>query len=106
MYVTRKKQLRKRKMDPSVAVLNRMFLVEDGARSLIDDTLRQTKYHDAGQAPDFRNISKFVFTSNPYFTRLWGFIPIGVMNSDPIARPTPSPATPDRTLATRAPTTM
>ena len=42
MYVTRKKQLRKRKMDPSVAVLNRMFLVEDGARSLIDDTLRQT----------------------------------------------------------------
>jgi hypothetical protein len=81
MYVTRKKQLRKRKMDPSVAVLNRMFLVEDGARSLIDDTLRQTKYHDRGRTPDFKNISKFVFTSNPYFTRLWGFIPIGVMNS-------------------------
>lgn len=60
MYVTRKKQLRKRKMDPSVAVLNRMFLVEDGARTLIDDTLRQTKYHDAGRIPDFRNIAKFV----------------------------------------------
>jgi hypothetical protein len=81
LYVSRKKQLRKRKTDPSVSVLYRMFLVEDGARSLIDDTLRQTKYHDGSKAPDFRNISKFVFTSNPYFTKLWGFIPIGVMNS-------------------------
>jgi len=81
LYVARKKQFRKRKGDPSVAVLNKMFLVEDGARSLIDDTLRQTKYHDVGIVPDFESISKFVFRSNPYFTKLWGVIPVGVVNS-------------------------
>ncbi len=81
LYVARRKQFRKRKGDPSVAVLNKMFLVEDGARSLIDDTLRQTKYHDGGVVPDFASIAKFVFRSNPYFTKLWGIIPVGVMNS-------------------------
>jgi len=81
MYVRRKKLLRKRKMDPSVAVLNQVFLVENGARSLIEDTLRQTRYHDDGNPPDFRGISKFVFMSNPYFTKLWGVIPVGLTNS-------------------------
>jgi len=81
MYVRRKKLLRKRKMDPSVAVLYQVFLVENGARSLIDDTLRQTRYHDVGNPPDFRGISKFVFMSNPYFTKLWGVIPVGLTNS-------------------------
>ena len=54
-YVARKDR-RKRKEDSKVAVLNKMFLVEIGAKSLIDDTLKQTKYHDNGRAPDFKNI--------------------------------------------------
>ena len=80
-YVARKKQYRKRKEDSKVAALNRIFLIEVGARSLIDDTLKQTKYHDSGKAPDFKNISRFVFNSNPYFNKLWGFIPIGLTNN-------------------------
>lgn len=80
-YVTRKKQYRKRKEDSKVAALNRIFLVEVGAKSLIDDTLKQTRYHDSGKAPDFKNISRFVFNSNPYFNKLWGVIPIGLTNN-------------------------
>ncbi len=73
---------RKRKEDPQGrSGFNRAFLVEVGARSLIDDTLKQTKYHDYGRAPDFKNITKYVFDSNPYFNKLWGLIPIGLSNN-------------------------
>jgi hypothetical protein len=80
-YIVRRKQYRKRKEDPKVAALNRMFLIEVGAKSLIDDTLKQTRYHDTGAAPDFKGISKYVFNSNPYFNKLWGLIPIGLTDS-------------------------
>ena len=79
-YMARKDR-RKRREDSKVAVLNKMFLVEIGAKSLIDDTLKQTKYHDDGRAPDFKNIAKYVFDSNRYFNRLWGYIPIGLSNN-------------------------
>ena len=80
-YVARRKQFRKRKEDSSVAVFNKAFLVEVGARSLIDDTLKQTQYHDSGAVPDFKSISKYIFSSNPYFNKLWGFISIGLTNN-------------------------
>ncbi len=78
-YLARK-LLRKRKEDSRVAALNKIFLVEVGAKSLIEDTLKQTRYHDAGAVPDFRGITKYVFTSNPYFNKLWGVVPIGRAN--------------------------
>ncbi|MGD2271379.1 MAG: hypothetical protein PVI06_13320 [Desulfobacterales bacterium] len=78
---TARKLFRKRKEDSKVAALNRIFLIETGAKSLIDDTLKQTKYHNGGQAPDFESISKFAFNSNPYFNKLWGVIPIGLTNN-------------------------
>ncbi len=78
---TARRLFRKRKEDSKVAALNRMFLIETGAKSLIDDTLKQTKYHDSGREPDFESISKYAFNSNPYFNRLWGVIPIGLMNN-------------------------
>ena len=84
LYLKRRKMFRKRTGDPQVAVLYKMFLVEDGARSLIDDTLKQTRYHHSDNKdnkPDFRSISTYVFMSNPYFNKLWGVIPIGIMNS-------------------------
>jgi len=80
-YIARKKQSRKRKGDPSTAVLSKMFLVEVGAQNLIGDTLKQTRYHDSGNPPDFKDIAKYVFRSNPYFNKLWGVIPIGVANN-------------------------
>jgi len=80
-YVSRKKQHRKRKGDPSAAVLSKAFLVEVGAQNLIQDTLKQTRYHDSGNAPDFKGLAKYVFRSNPYFNRLWGVIPIGLANN-------------------------
>ena len=78
---TARKIFRKRKEDSRVIALNRVFLVETGAQSLIDDTLKQTKYHDAGRTPDFDGIAKYAFNSNPYFNKLWGVIPIGLMNN-------------------------
>ena len=80
-YIARKKQYRKRKEDPKVAAMDRMFLVEVGAKSLIEDTLKQTRYHDAEKQPDFENISKYVFNSNPYFNKLWGVFPVGLTNN-------------------------
>ena len=79
-YLARK-IFRKRREDSKVAALNKMFLVEVGAKSLIEDTLKQTRYHDSGVVPDFRGISKFVFNSNPYFNKLWGVVPIGLTNN-------------------------
>ena len=79
--ITGKKYLRKRKEDPKVAVLNKMFLIDVGARALVDDTLKQTRYHNSGDVPDFESISKYVFNANPYFNKLWGIIPIGTTNS-------------------------
>jgi len=81
LYLRRRKMFRKRRGDPQVAVLYKMFLVEDGARSLIDDTLKQTQYHDKDNEPNVKNIAKYVFMSNPYFNKLWGVIPIGLTNS-------------------------
>ena len=78
---TARKIFRKRKEDSRVVAINRMFLIETGAKSLIDDTLKQTKYHDSGQVPDFEGISKYAFNSNPYFNKLWGVIPIGLTNN-------------------------
>jgi hypothetical protein len=78
---TARKIFRKRKEDSRVVALNRMFLIETGAKTLIDDTLKQTKYHDSGREPDFKSISKFALNSNPYFNKLWGVIPIGLMNN-------------------------
>lgn len=80
-YILRRKQFRKRKEDAKVNTLNKAFLVETGAKTLIEDTLKQTRYHDTGTAPNFRNISRFVYGSNPYFNKLWGFIPVGLMNN-------------------------
>ncbi len=81
LYLRRKKMFRKRKTDPQVAVLYKMFLVEDGARTLIDDTLKQTQYHAKNNEPNCKNIAKYVFMSNPYFNKLWGVIPIGLTNN-------------------------
>ena len=78
---TARRIYRKRKEDSRVVALNRMFLIETGAKSLIDDTLKQTKYHDSSHVPDFDSISRFAFNSNPYFNKLWGVIPIGLMNN-------------------------
>lgn len=81
-YLIRKKQNRKRKEDSRVALLNKVFLVEEGVKMIVQDTLRQTRYHDNDKAsPDFGSIAKFVFRSNPYFTKLWGFIPLGMVNN-------------------------
>ena len=78
---TARRIYRKRKEDSRVVALNRVFLIETGAKSLIDDTLKQTKYHDSSRVPDFDSISRFAFNSNPYFNKLWGVIPIGLMNN-------------------------
>lgn len=80
-YIMRKKNYRKRKEDSKIAMLDSMFFVEHGAKSLIDDTLKQTQYHDKGKAPDFKNIVKYIFNSNPYFNKLWGIIPLGLSNN-------------------------
>ena len=81
-YLIRSKQHRKRKEDSRVALINKVFLVEEGVKLIVQDTLRQTRYHDNDdERPDFSSITKFVFRSNPYFTKLWGFIPVGMVNN-------------------------
>ncbi len=77
IYNLRSKNLR-RKLDRVTSISDRLFLVEEGSKRLIEDTLKQTRYYEKGQVrPEFDNTSKFVFTSNPVYNRVLGAIPMG-----------------------------
>ncbi len=79
-YNLRRKH-RRRRFDQITSISDRVFLVVEGARRLIGDTLSQTKYlRKGGQTPRFVDISKFVFESNPVFNRVLGLFPLGMFN--------------------------
>jgi hypothetical protein len=76
-----KRKYRRRRFDHVTSVTDRLFLIQEGAARLIRDALSQTVYlRKGGQDPKFLDISKFVFSSNPVFNRVFGIIPMGVSN--------------------------
>lgn len=73
----------RRRPDHIMTITDRLFLIQDGAARLIQDTLRQTRYlKKTDESPDMEDISKVVFNNNPAFTRIFGVkvLPISLFN--------------------------
>ena len=75
IYQLRLKNMR-RKLDRVASFSDRLFLVEEGAKRLITDTLKEAKYVRPGQELDLQSTSRFVLSVNPYFTSLFGVMPV------------------------------
>lgn len=75
VYQMRMKNLR-RKLDRVASFSDRLFLVEEGSKRLITDTLKEAKYARPGKEVDLLSTSRFVLSINPYYTSLFGVMPV------------------------------
>ena len=73
---------KRRNEDHIMTVGDRMFLIQDGVLRLIDDYLQHVRYlrKEAGQQPDFKEISNSVFATNPIFNRVMGLFSLSRTN--------------------------
>lgn len=76
-----KRKFHRRRFDSVTSIADRLFLIREGAARLIKDTLSQTQYLKREKTqPQFLEISKFVFGSNPVFNRVLGALPMGLFH--------------------------
>lgn len=81
-YETRIK-FKRRNLDFIQPLMERMFLIEEGVKRAVEDTLKQTRYlkkDGSAQEPRLLDISKRVFENNPYFNRLIGVFSVSLLN--------------------------
>lgn len=81
-YETRIKY-RRRSLDYIQPLFERMFLIEDGVKRCVEDTLKQTRYLKKDGTPQetrLLEISKRVFENNPFFNRLIGVFSVSLLN--------------------------
>ncbi len=72
----------RRHPDQIMTLNDRIFMVQEGTARVILDFLRQARYLEKYQDhPKFLEISKAVFEHNPIFGRLFGYIPINMLNN-------------------------
>lgn len=80
MYVARPTGQRRLREDSMTHVVNKVFLIEEAAQQMMDDTLRQTyllnNYKDR---PRLENVTRFVMNNNYYFNRVWAVIPVSAL---------------------------
>jgi hypothetical protein len=71
-----------RRADQASGLADRLFLISDGVKRTIVDTKRLIKYLRKDSTPYSRlmEITKSVFDSNPYFNRMVGLFPVGLMH--------------------------
>ncbi len=79
IYEMRAKRGR-RKMDKTHSLVDRIFMIEIGARRLSEDTQLQVKYFNRDRQNDFETAFNYVFSSNPIFNRLFGLVPINLVD--------------------------
>lgn len=73
----RHRKANRRKEDPIVHLINRMFLIEDGAKKLVETLKTRLKLMDAyADVPDFRRTVAYSLSTNQYLEKAWGFIPV------------------------------
>ena len=77
-----KHRYKRRNYDHISSVSDRMFLVQEGAARIVGDLLKQTRYikRDSNNNTKMIDMVKNVFDNNPYFNRLMGIVPVGLMN--------------------------
>jgi hypothetical protein len=74
---------RRRNLDFIQSIFERLFLIEDGMKRLIEDTLKQTRYlkKDNGNNDEkLLDVSRHVFENNPFFNRLMGVFSVSLLN--------------------------
>jgi len=80
VFENRDKLLRRR-YDPMMSFTDRVFLVKMGCAWIVHDFLKQIRFlRYGGQPPKLLNITKNVFSKNPYFNNILGVIPTGKTN--------------------------
>jgi|GEM_PF-4413028 len=76
-----RKRYKRRNLDHIATIADRLFLMQDGAQRLVKDTVKQARYmRKDGPPPRMLDVTKGIFDMNPVFTKLLGFIPIGLCN--------------------------
>lgn len=77
----KREKYKRRKWDHVESFFDRTFLVQDGFRRLIDESLQHIRYfRKDGQTPKMIETSKTVFENNAYFNRVMGVIPTGLLH--------------------------
>jgi hypothetical protein len=74
---------RRRNMDYIQGLFERLFLIEDGMKRLIEDTLKQTRYlkkDNSYNDEKLLDVSRHVFENNPFFNRLMGVFSVSLLN--------------------------
>lgn len=73
--------MKRRNPDAIMTWADRLFLIQQGAAKIVNDTLKQIRYikYDR-EKPRFLEISKTVFQNNPCFNKVFGIIPISAFN--------------------------
>jgi hypothetical protein len=71
-----------RRADQASGLADRLFLISDGVKRTVTDTKRMVRYlrKDATPYSRLMEITKSVFDSNPYFNRMVGLLPVGLMH--------------------------
>ncbi len=73
----------RRKLDYVTSPIDRLFAIQQGCARFVHDCLaeiRFLRYRESGESPRFLEISKSTSASNPYFGRLFGWVPINAVN--------------------------
>lgn len=69
----KKGKLQRRNLDKVTNITDRVFLIKEGSRKIIDDTLIHTKYCNTFEGkPDFGEIVHYIVKSNPIYNRVFG----------------------------------
>jgi hypothetical protein len=74
---------RRRNLDYIQSLFERLFLIEDGMKRLIEDTLKQTRYlkkDNNNNDEKILDVSRHVFENNPFFNRLMGVFNVSLLN--------------------------
>lgn len=80
-YVMRHAGARRRKEDPFMHIINKIFLFETAGEQMVTDTLRQTRMMKKYvERPQLENVTNFALTNNHYFNRALAFMPIASLN--------------------------
>lgn len=72
--------MKRRNPDLIMILADRVFLVQQGCARLVRDTLKQVKYLKFGTTNNFLDVSKNVYQNNPCFNKLFGIVPISLLN--------------------------
>jgi len=76
-----REKFKRRKLDHVASVADRLFLIEDGVRTVVRDSLKQARYmKKEGHAPKMIEVAKTIFENNSFFNRLFGFLPASRLN--------------------------